>query len=236
MRRGEPFLNKDQLKKKAEHWKAAAQGQERSDWNEDDAGLEYRYKVNRVERVTAPEVQWWTIDELHGQKFIEVVIPAILERKRSQGDHTPVTILDVGAGNTSYTQSLRTAFGDQVKVYSTGLRKATAEFSSALSGQGRLHQDDLKWRSTLQLSDYPEFDLIIDTVGEFTYGTPTEADRRKYIEAVMAKLKPGGQASITDGTGMHDGNGGVKEIVEDLSHNPNYAFKLAKALEIRRLK
>jgi hydroxymethylpyrimidine pyrophosphatase-like HAD family hydrolase len=80
----------------------------------------------------------------------------------------------------------------------------------------KLHTDDLKWRSIRELTDFPEFDLIIETNGEFYYSYGTERrkksavkdfDEKKFVETIFdslyeqirirfAKLKKGGMASI----------------------------------------
>jgi hypothetical protein len=150
----------------------------------------------------------YDIAELHGESFIHDVIPRLIMEKHGQGK---VKILDVGGGLALYTDQIRSTFGDQVEVYSTGLNKRVG--NSIRRGElqrGKMHHNDLKWSSIFQLSKYPEFDLILDTYGEQFYHTEqavadfhvklnTHDQLRKlyrYLEAVVVKLNDGGHASI----------------------------------------
>ena len=71
----------------------------------------------------------------------------------------------------------------------------------------KLHPNDLKWRSIKELSNYEEFDLIIDTYGEFAYSTGANMDLQPingvstervfdHLFFIAAKLKPGGTAYL----------------------------------------
>jgi len=102
-----------------------------------------------------------------------------------------------------------------VKVYTAGLSKKSAReykkdryktfnIDTGPKPSPSLQPDDLRWRSILELSDYPEFDLIIDTFGEQLYSTHPEGNFAKisveifeaYIRAVIKKLLPGGRAFL----------------------------------------
>lgn len=145
-----------------------------------------------------------SISELHGISFVEEVIPSLLAKKKN-GEK--VKILDVGAGAAFFTDEIRKIFGEKVKVLSTGLSKKTAEEHRSKSldkEKAKLNPNDLKWRSILQLTDFEEFDLIIDTLGEFLYSVESKSKNLaeaqesaiNYLTVVIRKLKPGGMASI----------------------------------------
>ena len=69
---------------------------------------------------------------------------------------------------------------------------------------GTLHPHDAKWNSIEELSDFPEFDLIIDSQGEMLYAGGTgaaffpkgDSTQTKLICAIK-KLNPGGQLFIS---------------------------------------
>ncbi len=193
----EKFLSKDRIKEKAKDWKSATENQEvkysaygPGEYDRIDNG----YKEN-------------SIKEYQQVSFIKDIIPKLIAKKKN-GEK--VKILDIGAGAGFFTDQIRKTFGDKVEVFSTGLSKKIArghrkEYKS--EGEERLHPNDLKWRSVLELSDFPEFDLIVDTMGEFAYGVRDIKDYDAYMEnnpekaieyitALIKKLKPGGFASI----------------------------------------
>jgi hypothetical protein len=109
-----------------------------------------------------------SIEYLHGEFIILSVIPRLLKNK-------PVgyklKILDNGGGIGVLTDQIRKRFGNEVEVYSTGLSKRVAKKYRKENDYPNLHKNDLKWRSIEELSDFPEFDLIIDTFGELYYKT-----------------------------------------------------------------
>jgi len=187
----EKFLTKDKLKENAETWKYD------TNVNEKNSGL---YAFNRTE---SAEENNLNIIRLHGVSFIKDVIPKLIAGKK-KGEK--VKILDIGAGAAFFADEIREAFPDQVRVFSTGLSKKIAKDyrkKNKLKENQKLHPDDLKWRSILELSNFEEFDLIIDTFGEYNYGisesfTKNAAEGRaaSYLTAVIKKLKPGGQASL----------------------------------------
>lgn len=194
-----------------------------------------------------------TIEACHNESFVDY-IRQLIAQKDSAGDKSKVKILDVGGGAAMFADQLRRTFGDRIKVYTTGLRKQSAELLRASLKQksaedagglepfemsSRLHKDDLKWRSILQLSDYPEFDLIVDTFGEFEYANIQkyeiylrEAKYKKgdkendaygkeygdrveqYLNAVVNKLLPCGKASILFFIGHRQVPTMIKEILK----------------------
>ncbi len=186
MKEGPRFLNKERLEEKAEGWEKSAHDQEKK---------HALYTVTRLDQDIAP---------IHGISFIKEVIPDLISKKKN-GEK--VKILDLGAGAAFFTDEIRKEFGDKVEVFSTGLRKRKAKDFRAMylpEEDRQLHPNDLKWRSVLQLSDFEEFDLIVDTFGELNYTTEpieynssmAEARITEYLTAVIKKLKPGGLASI----------------------------------------
>jgi SAM-dependent methyltransferase len=193
MKEGPKFLSRDQIRKRAESWKSGANAYE--SWSFD-------YQAGRAEEMSNLKMD--SVKTLHGVSFIEEIIPQLIESKDGA---EKVRILDIGAGATLFTEEIRKKFGDKVRVFSTGLSKrAVKEYRKDDGGENdfRLHPDDLKWRSILELSDFPEFDLIIDTFGEFSYMIDWRQDNTEealkktiqYIIAVIKKLKKGGIASI----------------------------------------
>lgn len=64
-----------------------------------------------------------------------------------------------------------------------------------------IHPNDRKWRSIVQMRDFPEFDMIIDTYGEITYSEPARlADDPELfnltIRAALSKLLPDGDLYV----------------------------------------
>jgi hypothetical protein len=161
-----------------------------------------KYSMDRIELDPRPLKS--PIDRLHTYSFVGDLIPKKIEELRGS---RPVKILLVGGGIGVFAEQLRAKFKDQINVYSTGLSKRLVKgirrdigtaAGFAINGHlinisNKLHLHDLKWRSILQLSEFPEFDFIIDTVGEYFYA---EYIRERYLRAVIAKLLPGGMASI----------------------------------------
>lgn len=182
-----PFLDKDEIKDKSAIWRDNFNG------GETKAAYPYKGGDSSVSR------QVDRINTLHGFD-LDKLVDYYLKRK------SKVKILDIGAGAGFLTDQLREKFGKNAEVLSTGLSKQSARSFRIHHGKGRLHDNDLKWRSVLELSDYPEFDIILDTWGEKTYttgkfikdervGYDIEALRR-YIFACSKKLNPDGMASI----------------------------------------
>jgi SAM-dependent methyltransferase len=207
------FLRPDQTKKAALGWKKQAHKEEQLS-SHPVTGNIYRYVVHRRENVGGPQFvdRYGAIDNFHNVSFLKEIIPELISKKQN-GEK--VKILDVGAGMTFFTNQIRKQFGDKVRVFSTGLSKQAFrsqleqwqntrnELVSGLPHE--LHEDDLRWRSIKQLTDFEEFDLIIDTYGEFTYdATQNGLINENYLESVFqyiyfvsAKLRVGGEASIS---------------------------------------
>lgn len=193
------FLSPELLKKRASDWKKASIDQEPAAKN-GDSKL-YDYIVDRRENSKGDD----GIQELHGESFIQKVIPAMIE-KLEVG--RKLKILDVGAGAALYTDQIRQTFGERVKVFSTGISKQATRKVRKLDGHPRLNKNDLKWRSIEQLSAFPEFHLIIDTFGEQAYRTNQPYDANwvsnhknleklfLYVRQVVAKLASPGYASL----------------------------------------
>jgi SAM-dependent methyltransferase len=195
--KGEKFLSKEELKNKVKSWQKSASEREASG---------FRYEVARTDK-NGPSVpgaqEKDSIESLHGVSFIRDIIPELIAKKRNA---EKVKILDVGAGAALFTDEIRKSFPGKVEVFSTGIRKKTAKEyrkENVPTGENNLHPNDLKWRSILELRDFEEFDLIIDTFGEYFYSDMSSVpdDRRRiiteYLTSVIKKLKPGGVASLS---------------------------------------
>jgi SAM-dependent methyltransferase len=167
-----------------------------------------------------------TINELHGIDFLADVIPGIIERVRASGSKRKIKILDMGCGLGFFNDQIRSKFKDEVEVYGTGINKSSlknrkakiirnikdekikmdeADKEQILSEtDGTLHPNDAKWNSIEELSNFPEFDLIVDSEGEIVYAGGTgvgffpkgDSTQAKLICAIK-KLNPGGQLYIS---------------------------------------
>ncbi len=233
------LITKDRMKEKVDDWQFALAAQEK-------VGLEYKFdRLDRGEN---------SVSELHGVSFIRNVIPELIKTKKN-GEK--VRILDSGAGAAFFTDEIRKAFGDKVEVFSTGLSKEVAlahRKKNKPVGEHELHPNDLKWYSILQLSDFEEFDLIIDTFGEYYYNVKqggfnsdeNYADTLDHLTAVIKKLKPGGLASIVPTNALLDPSGvrfqsmlqqleeqyGV--TTEILEHNPD-VLRIEKKVRVKNI-
>ncbi len=152
--------------------------------------------------------------------------------------------MDTGAGVGKYTDQLRSIFenndfGIKFEVLSTGLSKKAAKTYRNRQSMPGLHQNELKWRSISEMSDFPEFDLIIDSYGEQLYSSQLGPRRQpdnevfgRYIEIVLSKLK--GYASIAP---VPFSGNNMPDWFEDLSKNFNVSFWVKEgALKDRALK
>ena len=194
-----PFLDKASLKELAKTWKAGAQKFEPTHIGGSN------YPVNYfADRIEGNHREDETIEHIHGESFIEKVIPNKLkDLKPGQ----KLKILDNGAGAALFVDQIRAAFDDKVDVYSTGISKRVAQTYRRDHLLPKLKLKDLKWRSISQLKDFPEFDLIIDTWGEQYYRTignrkgenllVDASEYEKHLEQVVKKLLPGGYASLS---------------------------------------
>lgn len=181
---------------KARDWAIGAHKREKR-WTRDENGKRidyeprYDYIADRIEGLD-DKGSVGGINRIHRVSFLNEIIPAILERKKREGKKEKCRILDIGGGAGEFAKQIRDKFGERVEVFTTGLKKSTAR----IEARRKLHKNDLKWRSVRQLSDFEEFDLILDTLGEFLYGTEYKPEKESYIMAVIKKLKPGGMASL----------------------------------------
>ncbi len=190
VRSGESFLNSDERSVKINEWR------DRTWMNETGRhqGLGYK-SASRVEGVGGQDDD---ISSVHREWFVKSTIPKFI----AENPGRKIKIIDLGGGNGLYAKQIRNAFGDKVEVFTTGLKKRAAEKSLELNDKNaKPNKNDLKWRSILELHDFPEFDLIIDTYGEALYSLKLRrdvsvADIEKYFNAVSKKLLPGGHASI----------------------------------------
>lgn len=202
--RGDRFFSEEEIKKETKKWSENAKAYEK------EPNSVYRYTHDRIEE--DDRYRGLGIEELHRASFLEDEIPRLIEKMRGRGK---VRILDVGAGIGAFDEQVRRRFGDAVRVYSTGLRKKSV-LAARKNKKFRVREvklpknlgaDDLKWRSVRQLSDFEEFDLIVDTWGEFVYGYSGLGEYRRiakddlgrvkeYLNIVAKKLRPGGMASI----------------------------------------
>lgn len=189
--KGEKFLSKAQLKETVKGWASDAKLFETG--STDGPAYETR-------RYEGTQSFFSDIAFLHQMSFLRTVIPEMIQKLDGE---RPVKVLDIGAGAGVFAEQLRQTFGDQIRVFTTGLSKKAAMRSrkhvnpeivpNITEMPVRLKKDDLKWRSVSQLTDSPEFDLIVDTLGEGYY---REGDIAGYADAIVAKLAPGGMASI----------------------------------------
>lgn len=167
-----------------------------------------------------------TINELHGEDFLNDVIPHIIERVRLSGGKRKVKILDMGCGLGFFNDQIRRKFGEEVEVFGTGINKSSLKKRKAeiildvQSGKiemsevekeqllsetdGTLHPNDAKWNSIEELSRYPEFDLIVDSNGEISYagGTgagffPKSDSTQRILICAIEKLNSGGQLFVS---------------------------------------
>lgn len=209
--RGESFLNDKLLKLKVEDWQKSADYYEHEDERTDikpKSISPYYYKADRIE---GSEIsKRGNIERLHHEQFVSETIPLLIKDNPGR----KIKILDVGGGVGMFAQQIRDTFGSQVEVFTTGLRKKSAIKQREQIGiTSKLHPNDLKWRSVLQLHNFPEFDLIIDTFGEVMYGVDDSKKFKSYLFAIVQKLLPGGHASTV---GLPASNGLSDEYVRRL--------------------
>lgn len=192
-----PFLNPEELAKRTAEWHDVAAYEK--------IASRAQYPTYRLE---SPETgsEAGTVNELHQVSFLDQVIPALLAEHHEK---QPLHILDAGGGIGLFADQIQETFGERVEVFTTGIaKKPVRDFRkkiTAAAKAGTIHAPQplataeralpdnyLRWRSIEQLSDFPEFDLIIDTIGEFDYTKhPVE-----YWTALIKKLAEGGFASV----------------------------------------
>ncbi len=123
-------------------------------------------------------------------------------------------VLDLGGGIGAYAEQLEKLFPNKVEVFTTGLSKRNIRESRNdtkwKKEQGLEFLDSnypdryLKWRSILELNKtdkngepLEEFDCIVNTMGELQYGPRNYLAYEKYIQAITAKMLPGGVSFLT---------------------------------------
>lgn len=211
VRSGDPFLSSVEKEKSIARWKDSAFKRETTGFEDHP----YFYKTARTE---TEDKHFDNIAERHGESFINEVIPRLI----GENPDRKIKILDIGGGMALFAKQIRDTFGDKVEVFTTGLRKKPAKMERLNIGeQSKLDKNDLKWRSILELHDFPEFDLMVDTVGESMYSLfaredATTDDVEKYFNAVAAKLMPGGHASVEFDTRENWDAGKIREIFVNL--------------------
>lgn len=214
-----PFLGPKELPKKIAEWTVA------SELYENHLGA-YDYRTSRMEGAGTESQD---IDILHNQSLL-----AWLQDRIAREPGKVEQVLDIGGGAALYAAQLRQTLGSAVNVYTTGLRKAAAKgylrklkngelltkIPTGLDVPSSLHPNDLKWRSVLELEDFPEFDLMVDSVGEFAWGCPSDEDVKRYCLAVIQKLVKDGMASILVPAKKIDQ---VRYALEQLQSDPAYS-------------
>lgn len=230
------FLSPTALDNKVEEWKEASQ-KERG-FSGYSIG-EYSYWALRIDsegRAVTGDARY--VDSLHGMSFIKYIEDQLKDRDTKYGKFK---VLDLGGGAGLFAEQLRQKFGNKIDVFTTGLRKKPAkelrrndkqihELQGLKFGK-KINVQDLKWRSIEQLTNYPEFDLIIDTWGEALY---TETDFKKYLMAVIAKLQPNGLASITFDSERKDDGQTLAEMLKNL-HTIVVEFEGEGLMRIRKM-
>lgn len=268
-RKGAPFLSGDSKKYLAkQEWQPAANAFYKSRPDKRRVMEWRRADSNSINLGYDFEGQATTINELHGVDFLGEVIPGMIERVRAGGFKRKIKILDMGCGLGFFNDQIRARFGNEVEVYGTGIDKASLKKRKARiirdiengtmemdeiekarllsETDGVLHPNDAKWNSIEELSDFPEFDLIVDSEGEIIYAggsgvgflSKGDSTQTKLICAIK-KLNPGGQLFVSR---IHENHKGLtperrREICSqygvtiednDKAHFPR-ALKITKA-------
>lgn len=238
-----PFLTERDLKQQGQSWRQISseyEGHKKKIRRPNTGGL-YSYTADRHENEGKESEK---IQNIHDESFIHKVIPEMLKLKKSG----KLKVLDNGAGVGLFAEQIRQEFGDQVEVYSTGLSKKTVKTYRTKNNLQQLHDNDLKWRSIAELSDFPEFDLIVDTFGEQYYRPEREKGHielssdgflkrwQLHIEQVIKKLLPGGYASLGPVNHYQSYSFEMKEIMEKLkiTSHIDYNFDV-NTLKIRKI-
>jgi hypothetical protein len=237
------FIGPEEIDKLGKKWSSSAKINEsvNKDVARQPRKFIYGYKVDRQEGKDGV----FGIEKLQKESILEKVIPRLLKELPAG---QKLKILDNGAGIGVFSDQIRAKFGDRVDVYSTGLSKQAAREYRKKESLPKLHKNDLKWRSIQELSDYPEFGLIIDTYGEAFYRT-TEHIRLneeeiglgvdllkefyKHIEQIVKKLLPGGYATLypVDFANEGERESVVKKIIDDFGVNAYYMGRETLKLE-----
>ena len=139
----------------------------------------------------------------------------------------PVRILVLGGDVGFFNDEVRHNYGNKVEVFGTTIEtaysrkrkraiiewlKTKSEFKEPETKdyllkalQKDIHPNDRKWRSIVEMRDFPEFDMIIDTYGELKYSSAGkdiyDQGERLFdltMKAALLKLLPGGDLYISD--------------------------------------
>ncbi|MEK7540311.1 MAG: hypothetical protein AAB558_03620 [Patescibacteria group bacterium] len=164
------------------------------------------------------------INEEHGEDFLNQVIPSIIKRVRDQGSKRKVRILDSGCGLGFFTDQIRQKFGEEVAVYGTSIENPVQPEVSANQKKSyidfikqhaeelppgveldklkdTIHPNDAQFRSIVEMRQFPEFDLIIDTSGEFLYSgkgfMPMDSYFDLVLKAALQKLGSKGELYVS---------------------------------------
>lgn len=241
--RPDSFINDDEQSQLISRWNFSVRKIEKN-------GVDHCYGICRRESVGEKEEGYLLkpIEELHQESFVRHISTLVKEKEADpKVTDKMVRVLDCGGGIGIYAEQLRGIFGDKVKVTTTGLSPNSAlkirrEYLSVDSFNvlpdwpisKDMHPDDNVCQSILQMSNRPEFDLILDTYGEQFY--INENFKKKYFDAIINKLRSGGEASIvpfSSETNFYD----IKDELEakypvTLSMAPNYS---RESMEIEKL-
>lgn len=188
------FSSPGEIKTLAKSWKAGSSFDRPSYWYPAGRALSY-VKKHPMIGIDANLTNQDPAQHFHSRSLINNVIPELLATNKK------IKILELGAGTCLATDEIRNKFSNEIesgklKVYSTGLVKRTAQQQRVKFDLKQLHQNDLKWRSIKQLSDFPEFHLIYETFGELKYSANRLSSLKEYLTLICKKLMPGGFASI----------------------------------------
>ncbi|GEM_PF-1759737 len=239
---GEKFLSPKEIKEKAQGWASDARNFELGKRGYAYGGHDNVQRKETMDNEKDPDQSFDTqkLEILHDTSFLNKEIPEIIKRKKP-GEK--LKILDVGGGIGSFTEQIRKKYPNEVIVYSTGLSKKAARKYRKDNVMGPLDRRDLKWRSVYELSDYPEFDLIIDSFGEQWYTVdrnivePEDGlnNLSDYLTVISKKLLPHGIASIATVTSTIFGFFGEDQDERADNFARHLSKELGVALKIKRV-
>lgn len=191
------------------------------------AGSDYRYSLGQEPGGQGARYPFWeSLESIHHINFFDN-IDQRLNRLREASAERPIRVLVLGGDVALFNDELRARYGRQVDVVGTTIETAYSRIRKRaimqdlndaskprrLSDETRqyllsvlnndIHPNDRKWRSIVQMRDFPEFDMIIDSYGEITYSAPvSEGDDPTLFQltmrAALAKLLPGGDLFVAN--------------------------------------
>ena len=173
-----------------------------------------------------PYSGWGEINKKHGVRFIEDIIPQKIKTLRENGEKRNLRVLDLGCGFGFFGDQIRHS-GVEAKVYGTTIKhpsKSKKDAKEALLADlqarnqikilKKLHgqlkdkqgRNDRITQSILELHNFPEFDLIIETFGELFYAGLDDQEKNdtesslftQHLEAAIKKLMTGGELYISN--------------------------------------